>query len=128
MKEVILPSGAKLEITPSPFGTAKALFQAVLEEMKELKLDKNLDDVSVVKDLFCAGFSSKRIESALNECMKRVLYDGLKISDDTFEPVKARQDYLMACIEVAKENIHPFTKSLSAAYSAILGLAGTSPA
>ena len=116
-----LPSGAELEITPAPFKEAKALYMAVADELKGLRLNPEAEvDVNFFKDLFCTGLASKKIETALADCMKRVTYNGLKITDDTWEPLDARQDYLTACFEVAKENISPFTKSLSAQFGDVL--------
>ena len=71
-------------------------------------------DVNLRKDLFCTFLASKKIEAALAECMKRVTYNGLKITEDTFEPVEARDDYLTVCVEVTRENVVPFMKSLFA--------------
>ncbi len=122
VKKIKLQSGAELAITPSPFKEAKDLYQAVLEELKLLKLDpKSEVDVNFVKDLYCAGLSSRKIEEKLAACMKRVTYNGQKIDDNTFEPLEARGDYVDASYEVLKENISPFLKSLYAQFSPILG-------
>ena len=116
-KDIDLPSGAKLHITLSAFSISKTLYQAVLEEVKTLQLDTDKEvDVNLFKDLFCTGFSSKKIESALNECMKKATYNGVKITDSTFEPVEAREDYLLVCWEVALANLLPFTKNLMHQY------------
>lgn len=121
MIEKKMPSGAILKITLAPFKDAKALYQAVLEDVQGLKLNPKDDvDVNLFKDLFCIGMSSKKIELALVECMKRVLYNELKIDDRTFEPESAREDYFQVCIEVAKANIAPFVKNLMQQYSHIL--------
>lgn len=121
MIERKLPSGAVLKITLAPFAEAKALYQACLEEVKGLRVDpKEEMDVNLFKDLFCVGLSSKKIEAALAPCLKRALYNDLKIDDATFEPVEARQDYIVACFEIAKENIAPFAKSLYAEFSPLL--------
>ena len=113
-KEIDLPSGAKLRISLSAFAVSKALYQAVLEELKGLTLDPNADvDVNLFKDLFCAGFSSPKIEKCLNECMKKALYNEKHIDSGTFEPLEAREDYMSVCWEVALFNILPFTKSLN---------------
>lgn len=126
-KQITLPSGAILKITPAPFSEARALYQAFLEELRAMKLDPQADiDVNLFKDLACAGFSSKRIEKCLEACMERAMYNDnqLRASDvlKIFEPVEARQDYIMVCFEVAKENIAPFTKSLYAEWSRVLAL------
>lgn len=115
---VTLPSGAKLEVQVAPFTLSKSLYMAVAEEAKALKLDPGAEvDVNFFKDIFCTGIASKKIEMALAECMKRATYNGLKITDDTWEPLEARQDYLPACFEVAQENIKPFMKSLYAQFA-----------
>ncbi len=116
-----MPSGAELNITLGSFLESKALYQAILDEAKNLKLDpKEEIGVNMMKDLFCAGFSSKKIEDALWVCMKRCAYKGMRIDADTFESVEAREDYFSVCIEVAKENVLPFTKALTRQYSQIL--------
>lgn len=126
MKEVVLPSGALLKITPSPFAVAKALYQALLEELRQVNVSVSTDMASVWKDLFCIGFSSRKVENCLLECFKRCTYNGgagdLKIDGETFEPVERRQDYLSVCVEVAKENVGPFAKSLYAEYQRALAM------
>ncbi len=120
MDPIKLPSGAELQITLSPFEVSNDLFKAFLEEMKLLKIDPQADiDINLFKDLFCYGFSSKKIETCLYKCFEKSLYNKFKITKETFEPEDVRQDYLSVCIEVAKANIMPFTKSLSAEYSVI---------
>lgn len=121
MKEIELPSGAKLKIGLAPFAASKELYQVILDEAKSLKIEASTEiDVSLFKDAFCAALSSKRIENAVLECAKKCVYNDLKIDGNTFEPVEARQDYIPMLIEVAKENLLPFTKSLSAKYGDIL--------
>lgn len=120
-KKVKLPSGAELTITAAPFADARALYQAVCEELKGLKFDPKAEvDVNFRKDIFCAALASKKVEEALWVCMSRALYDKKKIDLETFEPVGARQDYLLTCYEVGKENILPFMKSLYAQFGDIV--------
>lgn len=116
-----LPSGAELTITLAPYEDALALQDAVLEEVRGIKFDPKAEiDVNFRKDMFCVLMSSKKIRAALDPCLKRALYDKKHITKDTFEPVEARQDYISVCMEVAKENILPFLKSLSAEYAQVL--------
>ena len=119
-KKIILASGKELVITPASFVRAKALYQAVLDEFKSVKIESKEELGNVMKDMACVAFASKKIESALEECMKSVLYDGKKVNADTFEPVDARADYVPVCFEVAQENISPFLKSLYAQFSPLL--------
>lgn len=119
LKEVKLPSGAVLKITPSPFVAARALYQAVLEEIKQVQIVSRQDVLNVLKDVLCQTYTSKKIESCLNECLKRCTYNSgngdLKIDDNTFEPLEARGDYTVICLEVTQENIAPFVPGLSVA-------------
>lgn len=120
MKEVKLPSGAILMVGLAPFADAKALYQAVLEEAKHLPFHNATGVPELLKNILCFGYSSRKIESCLNECLKRCTYDAgkgpLKIDKDTFEPVESREDFPVVCFEVAYENIRPFGKSLSVVF------------
>lgn len=128
-KEVVLPSGRKLEITMGSFVESKALYTAAMEELKGIKLDPNAEvDVNLYKDMFCAALSSRKIEQAMDALLKRCTYDGLRIVADTFEPEEARGDYLEVMFYVAEENIKPFTKNLYAKFGAILPKLKGSPA
>lgn len=122
-KEVKLPSGALLNIGVSTFEVAKAMYQVVLEEVRTTSLDPDKEiDANFFKDMACIGFSSKKIEACVWKCFEKCLYDGKRIDKDTFEPVEARQDYLLACYEVVQENVLPFMKPLYAKYQDILTL------
>lgn len=124
MRDLDLPSGKKLHIQVAKFLTGKALFQAFSDELKGMKIATDTDiDVSLLKDLLCTAVSSKKIEAALWECFKTVTVDGLKIDTDTFEPVDMRADYFIVALEVAKDNLLPFTKHLMPLFSALLGKA-----
>lgn len=117
MKEIILKSGRKLKISLAPWKDARELYQAVASELIAVKADPKQElDTNFIKDLFCTMLASKKIEAALWLCMKRCLYNGERIQEETFEPAEAREDYLDICAEVAKENINPFAKSLYAEY------------
>lgn len=120
MKEVDLPSGAKLSILSIPFAEAKALYQAILEEGKGIAFDSSVDIASLVKQLFCAGFSSKKVDACLSICLSRCTYNSLKIDKDTFEPLEARSDYSIVCIEVIQDTVAPFMKGLYAEFARLL--------
>lgn len=117
-KEITLPSGAILKVNLAPFPDSKALYQAILEELRTVSVnDEDEIGINLIKDLFCTGFSSKKVDTALSKCVARCLYKGEKITNESFEPAEARQDYMKVLIEVTKENILPFVKSLSAEFS-----------
>ncbi len=123
-KEIKLGSGAVLRIQPATFEVARELFEALLAELKAIRIRKNAEVSDLFKDLFCIGFSAPRIKQALAECMKRCTYNcgqgDMKIDKDTFEPVANRVDYLRVCMEVAKENVNPFGSDLYVLYKEAL--------
>lgn len=125
MKEVNLESGSVLKILDTPFAESKALYQAVLEEGKGLNIPSDGNVGQMLKDFFCIGFSSKKIDAALSVCLKRCLYNDLKIDDKTFEPIAARQDYTKICMSVIEENITPFTKGLSVELNRVSAMLGS---
>lgn len=130
IKTIELKSGAELKISASSFDVAKALYQAVCEEMKDIKIESMDEAINLGKDLLCMSLSSKKIDACVAECLKRCTYNGVRIikENNVFESVKAREDYIEVLFEVAKENLAPFTKNLSALYSAMLGLVQSSQA
>ena len=115
MKKVTLPSGKILEISLASFSEANALSKAIAAEIKNLKIDKELDlqDPNFLKDIVCTAISSEQILDCLKICMKRCMYDNQKINDDSFEPEENRQDYFFVCKEVLLETMRPFLKGLS---------------
>jgi hypothetical protein len=121
MRTVKLPSGAELKIGLAPFSESNALFKAVGAELKSLKVTFDTElDVNLLKDIVCSAVASDKIEGCIWDCMKKCVYNDSRITKETFEPEEARQDYYVALLEVAKENLIPFTKSLSAQFADIL--------
>lgn len=120
MIERTLPSGATLRFNVAPFADARELYQVILSEIKDVPFNSKRELGEVIKELVCIVASSKPVEAAIWQCFKKALYNNVKITEQTFEPVEARDDYLTACLEVTKENIMPFTKSLYAEYGHLL--------
>jgi hypothetical protein len=119
MKEVKLKSGVVLGLGDTPFQVSKDLFQAFLRCMDGVDVQsKDQFDFA----LTAAFLSNPEVERCLWECMKRCLYNGVKINPDTFEPVTAREDFNEVCLEVGMENISPFTKGLFAGLKRLSGM------
>lgn len=112
-----LSSGASLRINIASFTDGRALYQSILREMKILKISEDQDiDVNLLKDMFCILLSSEEIEKKILVCANKALYNDIKITEETFEPVEAREDYIECLYHVALENIRPFGKALIAEY------------
>lgn len=121
-REIALPSGAVLKVAPAPFAASKALYQAVMLELRSIPFNGKEDRADLIKNFFCAGCASQAIEVCLAECLKRCTYNDAKIDNDTFEPTERRQDYLTVVLEVAKENIGPFVNSLYAEFQKLMAI------
>jgi hypothetical protein len=46
----------------------------------------------------------------------------MKIDGDSFAKREQREDYIPTCMEVARENVGPFMKSLSAEFKAAMAM------
>ncbi len=113
-RKLKLPSGAELEICLAPFADAKRLHQALLKELRGVSIGGKNELHDTLKNIVCTSFASPEVDAALAECLKRALYNGVKLDENTFEPAAARQDYEVVCFEVVVENVGPFMKSLYA--------------
>lgn len=114
IKQVNLPSGAILKLGVNPFEVSLALKEAVMQELKVIPFESQLEVAEIIKALFCSSVTSPQIKRCLWECFKRHTYDGgagdLKIDLDTFQPLGNRRDYDVVCMEVAKHELTPFGK------------------
>ena len=122
MKKIILSSGSTLEITIGSFVESRDLFQALMSESLPIKFNDDQDiNINMFKDILFTALSSKKVESALWVCLKRVLYNKEKVTESIFDNNEdARADYLEICFYVTKENVFPFTKNLYAKYYPML--------
>lgn len=122
MTEVTMPSGAILKLNPAPFPEAKALFQAVLEEMKPVDISSKRQVAELFKDSACAVFASRKVEACLEKCLASCQYgpSELKIDKNSFDKPENREDFVPVCIEVARENLTPFMKGLYAGFAQFL--------
>ncbi|AFC22577.1 hypothetical protein phi1422_0057 [Bdellovibrio phage phi1422] len=113
-----LQSGAELKIGPASFRESKTLFDNVLKVVgKENWNPEHEVDINFIKGIVSQALSSEDVERALWPCLARSTYNGHKITEDLFEDVKLREDFLEICYEVGKENVLPFTKNLLEKFS-----------
>ena len=140
-KEIILPSKAKLTVNIVDFELAERLQDAFLSALhqKGINLDidlgnisgkdiKNVDDlkslaaensafISVIIEKVIQIIINKELKTILYETMLRSLYNGQKITKETFEPVESRKDYYHVCFHVLLENLSPFFVNLGSLLS-----------
>jgi hypothetical protein len=130
-KEVVLSSGAKLEITICSFQVCNSLVKALLKQAKNIKIEGDMEldlkeaikggQYNFFKDIVCSLISSDEIESLLFKCFERCLYNKKKVNADLFDnDIDARGDYFEVAWEVGKFNVSPFTKNLLSKFSTII--------
>lgn len=126
LREIELSSGRVLHLSLAPFKDARALYQTISREIKNLKLDiKDYLTVSAGKDLVFTILASEEICDIAMTCAKRCLYgkDKEKVNEELFEGIKEREDYFEVLYFVIIENIKPFTKGLLQKYGGLVNQA-----
>lgn len=127
MSEFTSKNGVKVKIDPSTFKNALELKNNIEKALLKENIDvANIDiDIGKIKDnkVDFAMFSSlskyimiidsdENVHKSIFKCLERCLYNDLKITEETFEPIKARADYYEIIIACIKENLSPFLKTL----------------
>ena len=101
--EISLPSGATATINVAAWAAAKQLKKAIEREVATGGL--NIPTILLVD-------ASDAVDAALWPCLARCLYDGQKITEQTFDKAPARADYYDIVIACVKENLGPLAESL----------------
>jgi hypothetical protein len=129
-----LDSGSILEVTLAPFEVGHKLLKSVMKELESVKismgvkakslqeffdLDVNDEAINTLKNLLTRLIGSELVEESLWACMERATYNNKKINRDTFEEVKAREDFLIVAKEVLWFNLSPFLKNISSLFQGI---------
>ncbi len=113
----------------SDFLTAMKLKRAVTVAVKESGVDitsidldnLKLASINAIGQMVLAADSSEQVEKAVFVCLKRCLYNGEKITPETFEPIEARKDYYEIIIECLQGNLSPFFEPLFLKLKKLLG-------
>lgn len=76
--------------------------------------------------LVLAADSSPEVHDALFNCLARCTYNSEKITIDTFNDIKAREDYYDIIAELLTVNIWPFFKRAFSRFTSLVTLANLS--
>lgn len=134
--EKILDSGARLIITLADFEICDRLLIAVTKELEgvginlglksgglaeflNMDLDKDAA-LNTLKNVIMRLASSTLIRPVLWECMGRVVYNGQKVTQKTFEGKKERGDWPIVAKEVLVQNLIPFFPQVSSKFSMLV--------
>lgn len=113
MSVIIVPTGARVVISPAPWKDAKALKKAIQKELAASGSKLSLDsDVGHLVSAIMLVDSSDAVDTALQACLVRCLYNDEKITEETFNDVSARKDYYDIVVACVKENLGPLAESL----------------
>ena len=128
MAEVTVSSGAKVVVNIADFDDAMTLKNAIASELAKGKLQLegltqgDLDiqnmmslDMKVIEPLLQVALtidSAPEVNKAIFVCLEKCLYNGEKITKQTFNPEEARADYYEIVIACLKVNLTPFFKGL----------------
>ena len=127
MENITLKNGHVLGLTIADFGPANRLRKEIVRELRNVKIDTELDltnpkkllelemdakTLNTVKDLICQLLGSDAVEAAVMECAKKCTLQGEKITPASFVKEDAREDFLVVAWEVIKTNVGPFFAGL----------------
>ncbi len=115
---------AKIQINPAPFKDAIALKNSIEREIKlggintDTFKGKTIEetlrmDLAPFINILAAIDSSSEVNAAIMTCLERCTYNGEKITENTFNDVKAWEDYYPIVIDCLKVNLTPFLKGLA---------------
>lgn len=146
MEEIILPSGAKLQITVAPFADSHALLKAILRSVRGAQFSTGIMDtdmsmegiknspeaLSQIIDKVLSIATSDEVDAALRKCFERVIYQGVKLTISIFDDPNfsedIRVDYYTICMKVIEANCKPFFKETFSGLSALAQKPVKSPA
>lgn len=113
-------TGAKVKVNAAPFVDAMALKNAITKELADSGISFGTKGISADMDLDVGAMlshvmrldSSPAVNAALFSCLQRCTYNGIKVTEATFEDPATREDYYEVVFACLKENITPFFKGL----------------
>lgn len=119
MGEFLTKNNVKAVINPAPFAEVMRLKNAIVRELSEvdlkletLNINSDIDFTSILNAVLRLD-SSEKVNDAIFACLSRCTYKNEKITHDTFEDEKSREDYYEIITECVKVNLSPFFKGLA---------------
>jgi hypothetical protein len=125
--EFVLTSGSKLVVSPSEFGAAnslkKALMKCAVGDLLEALKGKDKTtllsaDMTILLGPLTQALTDDAVEAAVFKCFNSVVYNGLKLSYESFNSPNpatselARKDFHEICFYVAKVNCEVFFEQI----------------
>lgn len=105
-------TGAKIVVNPCSFQAAFKLKNAIQKALLKNKVSLEAALDQDITSLILSIDSDEDIMECMFECLKKSTYDGVKITQDTFEAESARGDLYDIFFQCLKVNIYPFFKPL----------------
>lgn len=130
MKQLKGTTGKIITINPAKFKHTKLLRECIARELMKHKIDignpKTLEQISknikenigelinLLKDVLLGLETSQEFNNVIWLCLQECTYDNAMITEQLFDDIpEYREDYDLIVMEVVKENLRPFLKSLN---------------
>jgi hypothetical protein len=138
MEDIVLPSGAKLNITIASFDDVMELQTVIGEAMGKFQMPSDLAGVDMslsgilsspallaeLTDKIKAVGTSRAVRAAVMRCFERCTYNGARLNKQLFDDPKlgdaARADYYTIFMKVLEANCKPFFAQTFSALSSVL--------
>ena len=125
------PSGANVEIAIVEIGISWRLNKVVMAALgaggfskifNAIPKEKNIDVMQVLEaspiiDALISVLTSEDVEEYVWQVLERCLYNGQKITRETFDPEKNRGDFIIVASRALWENVRPFWLPLISQFS-----------
>lgn len=129
--EYTTDSGINVRIGVAPFELAGRLKNVVVKELKTsganfgIIAGGNIESITpecfdAMAQAILSIAGSVDVERALFPCLSKSTYDDAKITPETFDDLKAREEYFKIVSLCIKLNIFPFFKNLGSLYSTLM--------
>lgn len=133
MREIQLESGNTVKIEAASWGDAINLHDKISKtllsnnidlgniEIPESSNDKNdLSLVNTFMKAILAVSGDESVRKSIFKCLQRCLYNGEKITEQTFENPEARKDYYPVIVACITENISPLLEGVFSGLKPVL--------
>lgn len=120
MTKFTCENGAEVEIKLASWGETTQLKDSI--EQALIKKGFSIGDIKIesleveamgqLLQAIMMVDSDPEVRNSIFKCLARCLYNGERITQDTFEPLEARENYYEIVIACIKENLSPLVKRL----------------
>jgi len=114
-----------LDIKIASFEEGFELQKAVVEALRKIdfRLERIIDEANfpellknIITGMALSYISEPSVQKPLWACLGRCLYNGKRITKETFDDAANRKDFIPVAVKCIEANIEPFTEGLLSAW------------